>query len=144
MSFLFRFLSVVALIYAMSPVQLDLPTWIKQTILATVHSPSVEGERSTGHSVMQATISACKSYPNACSRAIEVAASVSHRTSDPNDFVNILSERNRTEGVFHMVHPSETETTGSINENIPLPPRRAYKRDFAERHDRQFLIKVLP
>lgn len=124
MSFLFRFLFVVGLIYAISPAQPDLPAWIEKTVTAASVSASVEGRTDQIQSVMQLTMSACKSHLEACAKAVQVTASIENSSSDLNNLMNELSEIGQEPNHSEIETPDEPEATGSIAEHIPLPPRR--------------------
>lgn len=124
MSFLFRFLFVVGLIYAISPAQPGLPAWIEKTVTAASVSASFDGRTDQIQSVMQLTMSACKNHPDACSKAVQVTASIENGSADLNNLMNELSEIGKQSNHSQIHTPDEPEATGSIAEHIPLPPRR--------------------
>ena len=124
MSFLFRFLFVVGLIYAISPAQPGLPAWMEKTVTAASVSTSVEGRTDLIQSVMQLTMSACKSHPDACVNAVQVTASIENGSADFNNLMNELSEIGQEPNHSKSETPDEPEATGSIAEHTPLPPRR--------------------
>lgn len=124
MSFLFRFLFVVGLIYAVSPAQPNLPGWIEKTVTAANVSTAIEDRTDQIQSVMQLTMSACKNHPDACSKAVQVTASIENGSADLNNLMNELSEIGKQSNHSQIETPDEPEATGSIAEHIPLPPRR--------------------
>lgn len=129
MSFLFRFLFVVGLIYAISPVHPGLPGWIEKTVTAATQSNSVEVGPNQTQSIMNLTVAACKSDPSACARAVQVTASIGQSAVALNDHMIHSTEVVQDSAHSYTNVPAEPEATGLIAERIPLPPRRNPETD---------------